>query len=144
MSWLLLQRNTPSQNLGEKMPVLNFRVLIDCEFKVKFQFYQKSMTSKMTVLRGSALSWTSKKVILANGFATRLFNRSPDLVSGGEAEKDVDEYLYKLMRSDYCIQEGRQIECMGKRQYENVVMKVEDGKRPMYRTACELNLERAV
>ena len=48
------------------MPVLDLKVWMDCEFKVKFQFYQKSMAAKLTVMRASALSWTSKKVILMN------------------------------------------------------------------------------
>ena len=66
------------------------------------------------------------------------------MVSRGEAENDVDEFLYKLMRSGYCVQERRLIEFEGRRQYENVVMRVEEGRRPMYRSACNLKLERAV
>ena len=97
---IVMTYDTPSQNLGGKMPVLDLKVWMDCDYRVKFQFYQKSMTSRMTVMRESALSWTSKKVILANELARRLFNTSPDLVSRGEAENDVDEFLYKLMRSD--------------------------------------------
>jgi len=63
---IVMTYDTPSQNLGGKMPVLDLKVWMDCDYRVKFQFYQKSMTSRMTVMRESALSWTSKKVILAN------------------------------------------------------------------------------
>ena len=126
------------------MPVLDLKVWMDCEFKVKFQFYQKSMAAKLTVMRASALSWTSKKVILANELARRMFNTSPDLVEKGEAENDIDEFLYKLMRSGYSVKERRQIEFEGTRQYRNVVSRVEAGERKLYRSANEAKLERAV
>ena len=141
---IIMTYDSPSQNLGGKMPVLDLKVWMDCEFKVKFQFYQKSMAAKLTVMRASALSWTSKKVILANELARRMFNTSPDLVEKGEAENDIDEFLYKLMRSGYSVKERRQIEFEGTRQYRNVVSRVEAGERKLYRSANEAKLVRAV
>ena len=141
---IVMTYDTPSQNVGGKMPVLDLKVWMDCEFKIKFQFYQKSMASKLTVMRDSALSWTNKKVILANELARRLFNTSPDLVKKGEAENDIDEFLYKLMRSGYSVKERKQIEYEGRRQYENVVGRVEAGERKLYRSACEDKIERSV
>ena len=78
---------------------------MDESSKVKFKFYEKGMTSKVTVLKDSALTWTAKKVILAGEVARRLFNTSPDLVAEGGAEEDIDKFMYKLMKSGYKVRE---------------------------------------
>ena len=73
-----------------------------------------------------------------------MFNTSPDLVEKGEAENEIDEFLFKLMRSGYSVKERRQIEFEGTRQYRNVVSRVEAGERKLYRSANEAKLVRAV
>ena len=43
----------------------------------------------------------------------------PELFKKGDTENDIDEFLYKLMRSGYSVMERRQIQYKGRRQYEN-------------------------
>ena len=128
----------PSSSSDGMMPVLDVKVWMDEDFKVKFKFYEKEMASKVTVLKDSALTWTSKKVILAGEVARRMFNTSPDLVAEGEAEEDVDKFIYKLMKSGYTVMERKIIEDEGKRRYENVLAKSLRGERISYR---EMSIE---
>ena len=136
--------DAPSSSSDGMMPVLDVKVWMDEDFKVKFKFYEKEMASKVTVLKDSALTWTSKKVILAGEVARRMFNTSPDLVAEGEAEEDVDKFMYKLMKSGYTVRERNIIEDEGKRRYENVLAKSLRGERPLYRSSTENKLQRNV
>ena len=53
--------DSPSQNSDGKMPVLDLKVWMDENFIVKFKFFEKSMASRVTIMKDSALTWTSKK-----------------------------------------------------------------------------------
>ena len=126
------------------MPVLDLKVWMDENFIVKFKFFEKSMASRVTIMKDSALTWTSKKIMLAGEVARRLLNTSPDLVMLGEAENDIDFFMYKLMRSGYSVHERRIIEDEGRRRYKNIVSKCDEGERVMYRCASENKLGRTV
>jgi len=121
--------DTPSNSSDGMMPVLDIKVWMDESSKVKFKFYEKGMTSKVTVLKDSALTWTAKKVILAGEVARRMFNTSPDLVADGGAEEDIDKFMYKLMKSGYTVRERNVIEYEGKRRYESVLARSLCGER---------------
>ena len=81
---------------------------------------------------------------MAGEVARRMFNTSPDLVAEGEAEEDVDKFMYKLMKSGYTVRERNIIEDEGKRRYENVLAKSLRGERPLYRSSTENKLQRYV
>ena len=136
--------DTPSSNTDKMMPVLDLKLWINEDDKIKFRFFEKDMVSKFTLLRNSALSWITKKITLAGEIARRLLNTSPDLVCQGYAEEDIDKFLYKLMRSGYSVEERSMIEREGRARYENIISQVNAGVRPLYRNSSEEKLGRAV
>ena len=59
----------------------------------------------------------------------------------GEAENDIDIFMYKLTRSGYSVHERRIIDYEGRRSYRNIVSKCDEGVRVMYKCASETTLE---
>ena len=81
---------------------------------------------------------------MAGEICRRLLNTSMDLVSAGYAEEDIDKFLYKLMQSGYGNRERSIIERQGTARYENILAKVNEGKRLLYRHSSEDKLGRAL
>ena len=139
---IVMTFDAPSLANGRMMLVLDMKVWMNDEYRVKFRFYEKPMVSQNTVMKNSAWSWRQKKISLAGEVSRRMLNTSPDLVRLGYAEEDVDQFMFKLMVSGYSTCERQVIEYEGKQRYWNIVQKVEEGCRSMYRSASENKLER--
>ena len=95
-------------------------------------------------MRESALSWSARRTSLAGAVCRRLLNTSPDLVKEGVAEEFVAKFNWKMMISGYSEEERRIITREGMARYGNILRKVEEGLRPLYRKATWRKEERAV
>ena len=76
---ITVKSDFPSKNPDMKMPLLDLKVWVDAEERVKFTFYSKEMASKYFIPYKSAHSQSMKKRMLANEGLRRLLNMSPDL-----------------------------------------------------------------
>ena len=141
---LVMTYDTPSNNPEGMMPVLDMKVWMREDDCLKFRFYEKPMSAKVTVMRDSALPWLTKKVTMAGEISRRLLNTSRDLVEMGLADEDIDRFLYKLMRSGYSVDERTLIEKEGRARYENILRQVEGGMRPLYRNSDVNKYQREV
>ena len=117
VSWTF---DTPSRNEGGKMPVLDM-VLWSSNNEILFEFYEKNMTCQYVILRNSALSWQTKKTVLARKVCRRFLNTCPSLVAAGQVEKHVDKFAFKMMISRYSQVERDMIIQEGTTCYNNIV-----------------------
>ena len=74
----------------------------------------------------------------------RLINTSPRLVSEGVADEFIEKLEYKMMMSGYSQNERNVIIREGKARYRNILQKVEDGERPLYRHGSWRKYDRAL
>ena len=93
---------------------------------VDYNFYEKPMSSNVTVQRMSAMEENSKMKTLSNDLIRRLLNTSERL--GLEKRiKVVDNYSQKLLNSGFKLEQVRTIIVNGVSGYER---KVKESKRP--------------
>ena len=126
--------DAPSLNPDLRMPVLDMKLWVHQQ-RILHVFYEKSMTSNRTILKDSALAWTTKKMALAGEVARRLLNTSPELVEEGLAEEIIEEFEYKMCLSGYNQIERDIILREGRARYGNIVLQSQRGERPIYRSA---------
>ena len=104
---------------------------------VDYNFYEKPMSSNVTVQRMSAMEENSKMKTLSNDLIRRLLKTSERL--GLEDRiKVVDKYSQKLLNSGCKLEQVRTIVVNGVKGYER---KVKESKRPggrrLHRTSAE-------
>ena len=102
---------------------------------VKYNFFEKSMGSKVTMLETSASSWQSKVSSLTQEVTRRLINTSEDLVD--EKIKAIDNFCNKLKMSGYTRQQRWEILKSGTRKYNKMVREEKIGKRRVNRPSWE-------
>ena len=86
--------------------------------QVRFKYFEKSMSSKRTVQKTTAMGENTKIQILAQDMVRRLLNTSEELGAGTRNET-VDEYAPKLINSRNTKEQVRKIVIKGIKGYEN-------------------------
>ena len=134
--------DVPSRNDDKKIAVLDMKVGVKGD-QLFFEFFEKSMTSPYVLMKNSALSWMTKKMALVGEVFRRYINTSPSLVQEGHVEQFLERFEFKMMVSGYSQRERNIVLREGKARYENILKKVEEGERPLYRPASWRRSERA-
>ena len=124
--------------------MLDMKLWVSQHEKIMHVFYEKSMVSSRTILKNSALSWTTKKMALAGEVTRRLLNTSPELVEEGLAECFIEEFEYKMCLNGYYQRERDNILRDGRAHYCNIILKSQRGERPLYRPAGWCKVERSM
>ena len=136
----------PSLNPDKRMPVLDLKAWIekvDGKSIIQTTFYKKEVSSQLCILKQSALSWVCKKSALAGEVFRRLYNCSKD-VREKEGNKLIEEFCYDLLISGYNKTERDIIVGEGLARFANLMDKVKNGHRPLYRTSEWNKYDRAV
>ena len=128
----------PSLNPDKKMPVLDLKAWLKVDEngrnKILTQFYKKEVSSKICIKKDSALSWTCKKAALSGEVFRRLYNCSHE-IRDTEGPALIRSFCNDLLNSGYNKLERDVIVGEGLARLCNLKKQVEDGLRPMYRTA---------
>ena len=101
---LLFTADSPTANVGGKMPVLDLQVWLEKDEQgvnhIRHQFYEKPMSSQLVIHKQSAMSWTIKRSALVSEVFRRLFN-TDDQVSWQEKADMISKLVLKMWRSGY-------------------------------------------
>ena len=108
------------------LPTLDTELRVTTNNIVDYNFYEKPMSSNVTVQRMSAMEENSKMKTLSNDLIRRLLNTSEGL-GLEERIKVVDNYSLKLLNSGFKLEQVRTIIVNGVKGYER---KVKESKRP--------------
>ena len=104
--------------------------------QVEYRFYEKPMSSNMTVQKLTAMEENSKMKTLSNDLIRRLLNTS-EALGMEERVKIVDDYGQKLLNSGYGIEQTRTIIINGLKGYEKKLKESRSGGRKLHRTSEE-------
>ena len=74
--------------------------------KVDYSFYEKPVSSNVTVQKNNAMEENSKMTTLANHLTRRMLNTKEGMEGGNEARIQViDRYSQKLLNSGYRVEQ---------------------------------------
>ena len=125
----------PSNNIDGRMPVLDLKAWmtkVNGKCCIKTSFYKKAVSSKLVIKKDSALPWICKKSSLSGEVFRRLYNCSED-IRALEGPQLIREFCNDLMNSGYCKLERDVIITEGISRLNNLIEKVGNGERPLYR-----------
>ena len=99
---------------------------------IKSTFYKKSVSSDICIMKSSALPWITKKSALAGEVFRRYYNCSTD-IREIEGPRIIDEFCNSLKKSGYNKLERDIIVTEGTNRLRNLMERVENNERPLYR-----------
>ena len=141
-SSIQLEEDYPANYHDQKVPILDIKVWVNDQGKIRHEYYSKSVSSKAVIDARSAMPRRDKRAVLTQDLLRILLRCSPEL-EWEMKKKHVEEYVLRLQFSGY--QEGfrREIVKSALNAYEKIKRKVEKGERPMYRTKVWKQKERS-
>ena len=102
--------------------------------KLLYSFFEKTMATKYTIMKESALPENMKVQSLTNDVVRQMKNIS-ELVDQEKRNQVIDNYARKLMRSGYSKDKARNIIMAGLKGYEKVLGLEKRGKCKVHRSA---------
>ena len=102
------------------LPTLDTDIRISPQNIVDYKFYEKPMSSNMTVQKGSAMEENAKIKTLSNDLTRRLLNTSVRL-GMEEKIKVIDAYSQKLLNAGFGLDQVRRIVTNGIKGFERIV-----------------------
>ena len=132
-SSIQLEEDCPANYHDQKVPILDIKVWVTDQGKIRHEYYSKSVSSKAVIDARSAMPRRDKRAVLTQDLLRILLRCSPEL-EWEMKKKHVEEYVLRLQFSGYQERFRREIVKSALNVYEKIKRKVEKGERPMYRT----------
>ena len=130
----------PSKNTDQKMPLLDLKVWSEGNV-LRFEYFEKPMSSKFTIPVQSAHSWKMKMAVLHREAVRRLLNMDR-LHSWAEVVETLNRYSRKLERSGYSARSRADIIRASIQTYWKMRKDEDEGRRPLYRSRSWCEQER--
>ena len=138
----------PSKNYNNRLAVLDTELWIEeveigneTKHQILHAHYQKPMANKYTILKTSAMSYSTKMNILSNE-VVRIMRNTSKLCKKEEWQNKIQQFIYRLQYSGYNKGEREQIYKKGKAIFQRIVKNDEDGRIPLYRSKFWRSVER--
>ena len=115
-----------------KIPILDLKCWIDSQGLVKFQHYEKPMSSKLVLPAESALPMSQKRNIHINECVRRLRNCEPKM-EWEEKREYLQDYVVRLYHGGYTEMFRADVVKQAIARYGGMVAADTEGQHPMYR-----------
>ena len=125
----------PGKFPDKKLPILDIKMWINYEEgnRIDFEFYSKSISNPLVIMKRSAMSDQSKRTILTQECLRRLRNTKKEL--GEEVQnKHLSEYMSRMRKSGYSAIFRLQILKSAKEAYKKMLIEDKEGTKPLYRS----------
>ena len=117
------------------LPTLDSQLWMS-EGRVMYKFYEKPMANKKVISRRSAMGENSKQASLSQEVVRRMKNTLEDICQE-EKNSILNEFVVKLISSEYSVDQARRIIIAGLRGYERLLKKQQDGIQDIHRPAAQ-------
>ena len=139
-----MESDLPSKHPDNKLPILDMKVWVDANGKVKHQHYEKPIASKNIVSQRSAHASASKKAIHENELQRRLLNTSRDLDWNSYFVPILTDYMVRMKKAGYSESYRRKVLKNALRQYDKKLQMANNGEVPLNRPSNYKKIERRV
>ena len=134
MEGIKLTVETNLDHDGKWLPTLDVNLAIDEENRVKFKYFEKSMSTNTVLNDRTAMDENQKMQILSQEAVRRMLNTSEDMDE--KTRRDIiDKLGQKMMTSGYSIQKTRRAIHNGIKYYETKKRRCQEESKPLYRNA---------
>ena len=137
-----LEEDCPANHADNKVPILDIKVWVNEDGKIRHEYYSKSVSSKSVIDARSAMPRKDKRTVLTQDLLRIILRCSPEL-EWETKKKHIDEYVLRMQFSGYDEKFRREIVSSAMNAYEKIKRKVSKGERPLYRTKQWRQRERA-
>ena len=123
----------PSKNQNKKLPVLDNQIYMTEDFRIRFEFYQKSVSRKSVIHSESALSNQCKRSVHVQELLRRMLSCSKELDWKSVIVPYLQEYMVLMRQAQYRERYRREVLDHSIRIYKKFLEDEENNVRPMYR-----------
>ena len=128
----------PSEFKDDKLPTLDFAMWIEeggeQKGKIKYTFYEKEMGSKYCIMEKGAMPENTKNSTLSQEIIRRMMNTS-ELVSQGDRNQIVENFIVKMRKSGYNKDQIRNIVISGLKGYQTKLERSRKEGKDLHRDA---------
>jgi hypothetical protein len=128
-----LTSDSPSQNQGGWMPILDLQCKVDESGLIIHKYYEKPMNTKFCMLSQSAVSTRTKFTTLVQDRVRRLQNYN-ERESAGDRRQIFQDYLLKMRRRGYNGKFRKRVIKAALGIHRDKVKRDSRGGRPLYRS----------
>ena len=139
---LEFEEDTCDNHANKQLPILDLNTWLEKEgvVQIKHVFYKKPMTTKYTLLNGTAYPNGRLRAVLIEEVLRRLRNCSPDM-DWKEKGKFVTEYAKEMKNSGHSEKFRKEIIERAIEKYKTILHRHNNGEKIMYRTRQERKVE---
>ena len=96
-----MESDCPSQNSDNKMPILDMKVWDDCDNRIVYKHYEKTVSSKQILSARSAQSSACKRSVHVQEMVRRILNTSTRLEWDEYVAPTLSEYMKRMALAGY-------------------------------------------
>ena len=136
-----VEADFPSNHVDKFMPILDMKMAMDENNKVKYKFYKKPMANKHTMMANSAVSDRVKRSTMTNEAMRRLLCCSENL-NQSTRDEIMEDFAKMLKRSGYSERFRHEVISDALRGYKKKLQVEAEGGRPVDRLREYQEVER--
>ena len=134
--------DTPTMHEDQKLPVLDLKIFLNEDNKIRHEFYEKPTRNQRVILPSSALSWGQKRTIHTQELIRRLKNTSFEL--GQEIQNaHITKYLLRMKICGYSEKFRMEVLLSAQSAYRKIIETSKSENISVYRNRSEMLLKKA-